>query len=316
MAARRRQAIENGRSRWSRRRCTPARRARGRPAPAPAAAGWSPPTPRAGTTGRWRPVRMLDQRLHRGGHLQREGRPLGRDAGAALLPAWKRGCRILRAGVPAGSVWMHRPPTWNSGSTVSTVSRGEILHLRRDAHVGQQVGLRVHRGLGARWWSRGVDQQGGGASAAAWSGAAGGLGLADSDSGWAAIPLARARSQSCDQSSSCTRCAGRAVGHQLLPFGEGQAEVEWQQHRADAGQPTPAGRPGPDGWPPASPRGPRAARPSDARPRQRHGWRPARQIAGLCHGRTLNCSDGAPAAWTGKHLPQGYRAEPWRPPFT
>jgi len=51
---------------------------------------------------------------------------VGRRAATSAIqaPGSKRGCRVtLAPACSAGRVWMHRPPTWNIGSTVSTWSR-------------------------------------------------------------------------------------------------------------------------------------------------------------------------------------------------
>jgi hypothetical protein len=93
--------------------------------PAPAAACWSRPRPRAGSTGPWRarPGAPVSAFITAGTTSVSVGLSWAMQFSRA--EASKRACRMTQApAYSAGKVWMHRPPTWNSGNTVATVSAG------------------------------------------------------------------------------------------------------------------------------------------------------------------------------------------------
>ncbi len=106
------------------------------------------------------PARVLLQRLQRGGHLQRE-------RGERLGQGVEHGARVETA------VQQHRGAARERRQRLDAqpahveqrqhrehrVLLGDLLHLRGDGHVGQQVGLGVHRALGLARGARRVDQQ-------------------------------------------------------------------------------------------------------------------------------------------------------------
>ena len=122
-------------------------------------AGAGPHRPQAGQID-LRPLRMLDQRLHRGRNLQRQRRPVlcqrrQRRIGAEARVQQHAGARVqARQSLDAQSADVEQRQHGQH-----RVARRDLLQLRRDAHVGQQVGLGVDGGTRPAGGAGGIDQQ-------------------------------------------------------------------------------------------------------------------------------------------------------------
>ncbi|MCY1358721.1 hypothetical protein D9M69_452630 [compost metagenome] len=122
-------------------------------------AGAGPDRAQAGQIG-IRPLRVFRQGLERGGHLQGE-------RGAFVCDAVQRGRGVeARKEQDARTDRQRRQGLEAQAADVEQRQHGEhgvagrqALDLGGDGHVGQQVALGMHRGLGGTRGARGVDQQ-------------------------------------------------------------------------------------------------------------------------------------------------------------
>ena len=200
-------------------------------------AGAGPDRAQARQVGRC-PARVFDQPFHRRRHVQGECRSLAPDG-------------IQRRTRVEAGVQQHRGPGVQRRQRLDAqatdmeqrqhrehpVLAGQRLDLRGRSHVGQQVGLRVHRALRQTGGARGVDQQ----RRALRCGVD--RGIARCRGGDQRVDGVRRQASSLRQRLGGIGPGGvvqqgnrRAVGQHRMPFGACEAKVQRHQHRADARQ--------------------------------------------------------------------------------
>jgi len=200
-------------------------------------AGAGPHRPQAGQVG-LRPVRVIDQCLHRGRHLQGQRRPFLRQRRQRRIGAEARVQRDAGAGAQGRQrLDAQAADMEHRQHREHPVLRGDLLHLRCDPHVGQQVGLGVEGGARPAGGAGGVDQQHGG-SVFTYLGR--GIGRLRR--------IQRCQRVHRDCAARAKRCcllAQSRVVHQMrwlaiaqlaIPFSRRQPDVQRQQHGADARQ--------------------------------------------------------------------------------
>ena len=149
------------RSRSSRTPAAPARRARRRRRPAAAAPVSSPSPARAGCRAASRSSADARSRPAWLPAPARSASACRCAIASSVASGAKRACSVTVApSCSAGVVWMLSPPTWNSGSTVSTWSCGRhVVHVLAHGGVRDQRLLAQHRTLGVTRRARRVDDE-------------------------------------------------------------------------------------------------------------------------------------------------------------
>ena len=182
-------------------------------------------------------ARMLDERLHRGGNLQRERGAVALDGIEGRVGREARQQDDVRAAAQRGQGLDAQPADVKQGQHGrDDIGRAHRLRLRGDAHVGGQVGLRVDGSLGRPGRAgREHEQHRRIVMCVVWRGR-GGLfreffGRVPRD----AVAL-RQPGRSLGERRVVQQQARRALDQLRVPLGRSEARVQRQQDGADASE--------------------------------------------------------------------------------